>query len=151
MAKSPRSTNGSLPEQELLRLANVADVRTLLHVALPAGDPTRQLLMLIRRQGVATEGLQVTVLDGAVALSGNAENWFDRDLTERLAWTLPGVRAVTNCIALPPGAAEPEAGDGTAGWSLGRAHSTGRERSGCGANCERMLTTSWSLTWLKSS
>jgi osmotically-inducible protein OsmY len=108
----PEERQRIVPEQELLRLANVADVRNLLHVALPSGDPARQLLVLLRRQGVGAEGLQIAVRGGVVALSGKAESWFDRDVAERLAWTLPGVHAVTNQVDLPPDAAVPEAGDG---------------------------------------
>ncbi len=109
----PEEHQRIVPEQELLRLANVANVRNLLHVALPSGDPARQFLTLLRRQDVTTEGLQIAVLNGVAALSGKAESWFDRDVAERLAWTLPGVHAVTNRIAVPPGVPEPEAGDGT--------------------------------------
>lgn len=101
-----------LAEQELLRLSSVGDVRNLVHVALPVGDPARQLLALMRRQGAETQGVQVNLQDGAVELSGQAAGWFDRDAAERLAWTLPGVHAVTNLIALPEGAADPE-GDGS--------------------------------------
>jgi osmotically-inducible protein OsmY len=66
-------------------------------------------------EDLAGNPICVSVADGVVALSGKAESWFDRDVAERLAWTLPGVHAVTNRIALPRGAAEPEAGDGTLG------------------------------------
>jgi osmotically-inducible protein OsmY len=96
-------------EQELLRLSSVSDVRNLAHVALPAGDPAHQLLALMRRQGAEPQGVLVKVQDGAVELSGQAAGWFDRDAAERLAWTLPGVRAVINRITLPDGAADPEA------------------------------------------
>lgn len=109
----PEERQRVMPEQELLRLPNVPTVRNLLHVALPPGDPVRQLLALMQREGVATQGLQVTVLNGVVTLAGEAESWFDRDVAERLAWTLPGVHAVTSRIALPAGAPDPEAGDET--------------------------------------
>lgn len=108
----PEERQRILAEQELLRVANVADVRNLLHVALPSGDRAGRLRALMERQGVAMEGLQVAVRDGVVVLSGKSESWFDRDAAERLAWTLPGVHAVDNRIVLPPGAAEPGTGDG---------------------------------------
>jgi osmotically-inducible protein OsmY len=101
-----------LAEQEALRLSSVNDVRNLVHVALPSGDPASQLLTLMRRQGAETRGVQVKLHEGAVELSGQAAGWFDRDAAERLAWTLPGVHAVTNRIALPEGAVQPEAGEG---------------------------------------
>jgi osmotically-inducible protein OsmY len=96
----------------LLRLADVGGVRNLLHVAAPSGDPSSQLLTLMRRQGAETEGLRVDIQDGAVLLSGQAEGWFDRDAAERLAWTLPAVHAVTNRITLPAEAVEPDDGGG---------------------------------------
>lgn len=95
-------------EQALLALPEVLDVRNFLSVAPPAGDLTRKVADLLQREGVRIEGLAIEVAEGAVTLGGEAAGWFDRDAAERLAWTLPGVRAVSNRIRLPPGAVEPE-------------------------------------------
>lgn len=97
-------------EQGLLQLAEVADVHNHLRVPPPAGDLRSQLLALLAREGVGLPQLEVRSDDGAVTLYGRAEAWFDRDAAERAAWTLPGVRAVTNRIALPEGAVTPEDG-----------------------------------------
>ncbi|TAJ69830.1 MAG: BON domain-containing protein [Phenylobacterium sp.] len=95
-------------EQELLRLPEVLDVHNHLHVPTHAGDLRTQLLALLEREGVAIAGVRIEAADGAVALSGQATSWFDRDAIERLAWTLPGVRSVENRVGLPPGAVEPD-------------------------------------------
>lgn len=100
-----------LIEQELLRLPDVLDVHNRLHVATTGGDLRTQLLALLEREHVSTAGVQIEAQEGALALSGQAASWFDRDAIERLAWTLPGVRSVANRLALPPGAVEPD-GDG---------------------------------------
>lgn len=110
--EAPDERRRILAEQELLRLSDIGDVRNLIHVAMPSGDPASQLLTLMRREGAETHGVQVGLHDGAVELSGQAAGWFDRDAAERLAWTLPGVHAVTNRIALPEGAAQPDGDEG---------------------------------------
>lgn len=97
-----------LIEQELLRLPQVLDVQNHLHVATQVGDLRTQLLALLEREDVPAKGLEIEVEGGKVALSGGAASWFDRDAVERLAWTLPGVRSVTNRITLPPDAVEPD-------------------------------------------
>lgn len=97
-----------LIEQELLQLPEVLDVHNHLHVATPAGDLRTQLLALLEREQVAIAGVEIEVRDGAVALSGQAASWFDRDAVERLAWTLPGVRSVENRVTLPEGAVQPD-------------------------------------------
>ena len=99
-------------EQELLQLAEVGDVRNLLHVALPVGDACTRLMALMRRERVVIEDLALEVVDGAVTLRGRAPGWFDRDAVERLTWTLPGVTSVANRITLPPDAVAPSAAKG---------------------------------------
>lgn len=102
-----------LIEQELLRLPEILDVRNHLEVASPPGDARTRLLILLQREGVPCDGVEVAEADGAVILSGRAASWFDRDAAERLAWTLPGVQSVDNRITLPPEAVRPDA-DGAA-------------------------------------
>lgn len=97
-----------LIEQELLRLPEVSDVHNHLNVAPPPGDTRAQMLALLDREGVRASGLGIAAEAGVVTLSGQVEGWFDRDAAERLAWTLPGVRAVVNQVTLPVGAVEPE-------------------------------------------
>jgi len=98
-----------LIEQELLRIPEVLDVHNHLHVGTPAGDIRTQLLALLQREDVPTAGLKIQETAGAVVLSGKAAGWFDRDASERLAWTLPGVHSVENRITLPPDAVQPDA------------------------------------------
>ena len=97
-----------LIEQELLRIPEVLDVRNHLHVGASAGDTRTQLLALLQRKDVPAAGLRIEETGGTVVLSGEAASWFDRDAAERLAWTLPGVRAVENRLTLPPSAVEPD-------------------------------------------
>ena len=94
-------------EQELLRRPEILDVRNHLHVAAPAGDARTSLLALLEQQYVATAGMEIEESEGVLTLSGKAASWFDRDAAERLAWTLPGVRAVENRLLLPPDAVDP--------------------------------------------
>lgn len=95
-------------EQALLQRVEVLDVRNFLRIAPPPGDLPHRVEDLLQREGVRIEGLAVEAADGAVTLYGEAAGWFDRDAAERLAWTLPGVQAVSNRIRLLPGAVEPE-------------------------------------------
>ncbi|MFN3522703.1 MAG: BON domain-containing protein [Phenylobacterium sp.] len=96
-------------EQELLQHPDVGDVRNFLHAAEPGGEPAERLRGLLQREGAAIEALTIEVDDDAVKLGGRAEGWFDRDVAERLAWTLPGVRSVANFISLPADAVVPSA------------------------------------------
>lgn len=96
-------------EQGLLQLPEVVDVHNFLRVPAPAaGELPERLAGLLEQQGVGIEDLAVEATEGDVILRGRAAGWFDRDAAERLAWSLPGVRAVSNQIELPPGAAVPE-------------------------------------------
>lgn len=110
----PDARRRRLIEQGLLLLPEVRDVRNYLRVANPPGDVVCQLRAVLQREGVRVEDLAIDSADGALTLTGRAAGWFDRDAAERMAWTLPGVRAVDNRIVLPAGAVEPEpeSGDG---------------------------------------
>ncbi|HEX5380437.1 MAG TPA: BON domain-containing protein [Phenylobacterium sp.] len=102
-------------EQELLGLAEVSDIQSQLHVALPGGDVGERLGKMLAWEGATIRGLKVAETDGVVSLAGEAEGWFDRDALERLAWALPGVREVINRVTLPAGAVDPTGDSGTTG------------------------------------
>ena len=104
----PDADRRRLIEQGLLQLPEVEDVRNFLQVAVPPGNPAAQLATMLAREGVGIPSLQVQLRNGDLTLQGRADGWFDRDAAERLAWSLPGVRSVTNEIALPRGAVTPE-------------------------------------------
>jgi osmotically-inducible protein OsmY len=99
-------------EQGLLQLPQVTDVHNYLRVAPPPGDLRTQLIAMLAREDVRLPALEVQARDGDIAIHGRAETWFDRDAAERLAWTLPGVRAVSNHLVLPEDAVTPDADDG---------------------------------------
>lgn len=94
--------------QEILRLPEVMDVRNELEIPPPAGDLREQLLRLLGDEGVRISEMKISAENGVIALSGEAEGWFDRDAAERLAWQLPAVCKVVNNIGIPPGAADPQ-------------------------------------------
>jgi osmotically-inducible protein OsmY len=105
----PEESQRIVPEQELLRLAEVSDVRNLLHVR-GSGGPMERLIHLLAREHVTIGGLSAELRDGELELSGAAQSWFDRDAAERLGWTLPSVRTVANHITFPEETAPPEGG-----------------------------------------
>lgn len=108
----PDEARRRLIEQGLLQLVEVEDVHNHLRVAPPPGDLRTKLVALLAREHVRLPVIEVMGKDGEIDLYGRADAWFDRDAAERLAWTLPGVRAVTNHIALPQGAVTPDADSG---------------------------------------
>lgn len=110
----PDEARRRLIEQGLLQLPEVEDVHNHLRVTPPAGGPLAQLRAILEREGVRLPSLGIEVQDGQATLFGRAEGWFDRDAAERLAWTLPGVRGVTNRIILPEDAVtpDPDSGEG---------------------------------------
>jgi osmotically-inducible protein OsmY len=94
--------------QEILRLPQVLEVRNELALPAPEGDLPSQLRQLMESEGVAVAGLTIEPIEGGLRLRGQAQGWFDRDATDRLAWSLPGVREVINEISIPPDAPDPE-------------------------------------------
>jgi osmotically-inducible protein OsmY len=55
---------------------------------------------LKRRARDDEQNISVAVAGGDVTLTGTAYNWFDRELANRSAWGTPGVRHVTDNIAI---------------------------------------------------
>lgn len=45
-------------------------------------------------------GLSISIDGGEVTLGGKLDNWYERDLAETAAWSVPGVTQVLDKISL---------------------------------------------------
>lgn len=54
----------------------------------------------LHRSWLFDENIKVTATEGKVHLTGNVENWHDRELAEATAWAAPGTTSVSNHILI---------------------------------------------------
>lgn len=105
--------SGTIPSLSHKRLAGVLawwvpgtrDVRNDLNVVPPEGDDDGELndavhIVLDKDPLIDSSGVQVQVQDGVVALHGLVSKHGDRDMAERDAWYVEGVRDVRNELSV---------------------------------------------------
>jgi osmotically-inducible protein OsmY len=91
-----------IAEQEVRGLAGVIDVKNLITLKFhhPAADIKGRIEEALGRSAMDTRALRISVEGGVVILAGRVGSWFDSDNTERVAWSVPGVRAVDNRLVI---------------------------------------------------
>ncbi len=91
-----------IAEQEVRRLMGVLDVRNDLTLAFRHGpaDLKGRIEEALARNALDAGGVRVAADGADVVLTGSARSWFDADLAERLAWSVPGVRSVDNRLVI---------------------------------------------------
>lgn len=90
-------------ERDLRRLGGVNGVINLIEVRprVDAADiQTRLRAAFERNAELEAGGINVTVRDNRVILSGKVKSWIEREEAERVAWSVPGVTAVEDHIAI---------------------------------------------------
>jgi osmotically-inducible protein OsmY len=89
-------------EQEVRGLAGVIDVKNLITLKFhhPTADIKGRIEEALGRSAMDTKAVRISVEDGVVILAGSVGSWFDSDNTERVAWSVPGVRAVDNRLVI---------------------------------------------------
>lgn len=91
-------------ESEVRRLSGVVGV--LNHIAIKPrvqpGDVRRKIEDALKRNAeVEARDIHVSMLDGArVALDGHVHDWREKDVVQRAAWSVPGVRGVENHLRI---------------------------------------------------
>ncbi len=55
---------------------------------------------LERRADIEASRIKVDVIDGKVMLTGEVDNWLEREEAERAAWSVPGVMEVDDQITI---------------------------------------------------
>lgn len=89
-------------EQAVRGLAGVIDVKNLIALKFhhPTADIKGRIEEALGRNAMDAKGLRVIVEGGDVILAGSVGSWFDSDNAERVAWSVPGVRAVDNRLVI---------------------------------------------------
>jgi len=90
-------------ERDLRRLGGVNGVINTIEVRprVDAADVQSRLRAAFERNAeLEASGISVTVKDNRVILSGKVKSWIERQEAERAAWSVPGVTAVDDRIAI---------------------------------------------------
>jgi osmotically-inducible protein OsmY len=89
-------------EQVVRALADVVDVRNAVALKFrhPPADIQGRIEEALARHALAANDVRVTAKGGQVTLSGRVNSWFDGDLAERVAWSVPGVGGVCNNLTI---------------------------------------------------
>lgn len=90
-------------ERDLWRLGGVNAVNNLVEVRphVDAADVQSSLFAAFERNAeLEASGITVTVRDNRVILGGKVKSWIEREEAERAAWSVPGVTAVEDHIAI---------------------------------------------------
>lgn len=87
------------------RLAGVLGVadRVRIRPSMTAKDVKRRLNAALHRQAnLEAEGIEVDASGTEVVLRGRVSSWNERDRVQDAAWSIPGVTAVDNLLAVQP-------------------------------------------------
>ena len=90
-------------ERDLHRLGGVNAIINLIEVRshVDVADVEASLRAAFERNAeLEAGGITVAVKDSRVILSGKVKSWIEREEAERAAWSVPGVTAVEDLIAL---------------------------------------------------
>ncbi len=90
-------------ERDLRRLGGVKGVVNLIEVRprVDAADVQARLRAAFERNAdIEAEGITVAVKEGRIVLGGKVKSWIEREEAERVAWSVPGVKAVEDHIAI---------------------------------------------------
>ena len=94
---------GAAAESAVRRLSGVVGVTNLIEIK-PKAEPqdvqAKIQEALKRSAEVESSSIQVHVHDGKVTLEGKVKAWYERDVAERAAWSVPGVAAVEDRLSL---------------------------------------------------
>jgi len=93
----------SAAENDIHRLIGVLGVTSKIEVKPPvqAYEVREKIEKALGRVApFDAENISIKTDGGKVALSGNVRNWYERDLVETAAWSVPGVTQVQDKIAL---------------------------------------------------
>lgn len=69
----------------------------------PASVRAKLTAALERNADIEADRITIEVKDGRVQLAGSVDSWAEREAAERAAWSVPGVAAVDNNIAVIEG------------------------------------------------
>lgn len=92
-------------EYDIRKLSGVVGVINQLQIKSPmvASEVKDQIEGALRRNAqVEASGIRVETSGGSVTLKGKVHDWFERDLIERAAWSVPGVTEVHDRLTIEP-------------------------------------------------
>ena len=92
-------------EYDIRKLSGVVGVINQLQVKSPAAaaEVKDQIERALRRSAqLEASGIRVETSGGSVTLKGTVHDWFERDLIERAAWSVPGVTEVHDRLTIEP-------------------------------------------------
>jgi osmotically-inducible protein OsmY len=92
-------------EYDVRKLSGVVAVINQLKVKSPqaAAEVKNQIERALRRDAqLEASGIRVETSGGSVTLKGTVHDWFERDLIERAAWSVPGVTEVHHRLTVEP-------------------------------------------------
>lgn len=92
-------------EYDIRKLSGVVGVINQLQVKSPtvAADVKDQIEQAMRRNArLEVSGIIVETSGGGVTLKGTVHDWFERDLIEQAAWSVPGVTQVHDYLTVEP-------------------------------------------------
>ena len=91
-------------EYDVRKLSGVVAVINQLQVKSPtaATEVKDQIEGALRRAQLEASGIWVETSGGSVTLRGTVHDWFERDLIERAAWSVPGMTEVHDRLTVEP-------------------------------------------------
>jgi len=92
-------------EYDIRKLSGVLGVINQLQVKSPAAaaEVKDQIEQALRRNAqLEASRIRVETSGGSVTLKGTVHDWFERDLIERAAWSVPGVTEVHDRLTIEP-------------------------------------------------
>jgi osmotically-inducible protein OsmY len=92
-------------EYDVRKLSGVVAVINQLQVKSPAAasEVKDQIERALRRNAqLEASGIRIETSGGSVTLKGTVHDWFERDLIERAAWSVPGVTEVHDRLTVEP-------------------------------------------------
>ena len=92
-------------EAGVRRLSGIAGISNLIEVIPRAAvhDVKERITAALKRNAeLEADTIGVVVGDDRVVLKGRVKSWYERELAERAAWSVPGVRAVEDRLTVEP-------------------------------------------------
>lgn len=90
-------------EAGVRKISGVIGITNLIAIKsrIQSGDVKRKIEEALKRSAeVEAQSIRITVTDSSVRLEGHVNDWRERDVVEKAAWSVPGVMAVDDRLTV---------------------------------------------------